>query len=198
MPPHSDKVATFPRFWTASASVNITCAVRASICGPPPLSGPGLGAVLNVSLLSLWSNRFKVTMTKTVMVLFPAPTVSFPVFTVPVMPHHSRWDTEKGDMACLRSTSQQLAKLGCRSSHCGTTGSEVSWELWDAGLIPCPAGSGKDLVCRSCGLGGDCNSDLIHGPRAPCAAGQPKMKEKIKNRDSSIWNRDPSIWLTPK
>ena len=31
---------------------------------------------------------------------------------------------------------------GC--SCCGTTGSVVSWEGWDAGLIPCPAQRVKD------------------------------------------------------
>ena len=29
-----------------------------------------------------------------------------------------------------------LSKMGVMSSHCGAMGLEVSWELWDAGLIP--------------------------------------------------------------
>ena len=37
-------------------------------------------------------------------------------------------------------------KMTCRSSHRGATGSAVSWEDWDAGLIPSLAQWVKDLV----------------------------------------------------
>ena len=33
--------------------------------------------------------------------------------------------------------------------------------------------------CRNCGLVHNCSSDLIPGPEAPYAAGQPKKKNKI-------------------
>ena len=42
-------------------------------------------------------------------------------------------------------------------------------------------GSGLRIChCRSCGLGGDCGSDLIPGPGTPYAAGRPKMKKERK------------------
>lgn len=37
-------------------------------------------------------------------------------------------------------------KIQSRSSCCGTTGLVVSWELWDAGLIPSLAEWTKDPV----------------------------------------------------
>jgi len=42
-------------------------------------------------------------------------------------------------------------------------------------------GSGLRIYCcRSCGLGGNCSSDLIPGPRTPYAKGWPKRKTKGK------------------
>ena len=50
-----------------------------------------------------------------------------------------------------------------RSSHCGATGSPVSLECWDIGLIP---GPGKWV------------KDLIPGPGTPFATGGQKNKIK--------------------
>ena len=54
--------------------------------------------------------------------------------------------------------------------YLGSTGTQVR-PVWHSGL--------GIWHCRSCGLGHDCSSELIPGPGALYAAGQPKMKKKI-------------------
>ena len=52
----------------------------------------------------------------------------------------------------------------------GSAGTQVQSPAWHSALrIQC---------CCSCGLGGNCGSDLIPGLVTPYAAGQPKKKKK--------------------
>ena len=58
--------------------------------------------------------------------------------------------------------------------HLGRAGMWVWFPAQDSGL--------KDRGCRSCSSGQDCSSDLIPGPGAPRATGQPKIKKKKKRK----------------
>ena len=63
------------------------------------------------------------------------------------------------------------------SSHCGTTGSVVSWECWDTGSIPGLAQRVKDPVSQQLRL----RSDRIPGRGTPYATGWPKKRKKKKS-----------------
>lgn len=61
---------------------------------------------------------------------------------------------------------------------CITTGLVVSLERWNSGSIPARQVRLRIQHCHSCGLGGNCSSDLIPVPVTPYAMGQPKRRGK--------------------
>ena len=74
----------------------------------------------------------------------------------------------------------QFKKMIMGSSCCGTTGSVVSLQRQEAGLIPGPAQWVKRIwCCHSCsGVDCNCASDLIPGLATPYAMRRPKKKKK--------------------
>ena len=59
-------------------------------------------------------------------------------------------------------------------------GSIASLQCQDASLIPAWHNGFKDpALLQLCGIGHNCNSDLIPHPGTPCASGQPKKKKKL-------------------
>ena len=82
-------------------------------------------------------------------------------------------------------------KWAYRSSCHDTTGSMMSWECWDAGLVPSPTQWVKDpeLLQLSCGLRYYSGSHLPPDLGAPYATGQQKKKKKKKKRKGRSYQR---------
>ena len=68
--------------------------------------------------------------------------------------------------------------------HLGSTGLQVQSLALHSGL--------RIQYCCSCGLGGNCGSDLIPDPGAPYASGWPKKEKNGEDQeDRGSWVRTP-------
>ena len=95
-------------------------------------------------------------------------------------------------------------ELELRSSCCGTTGSVVSLQHQDTGLIPSPTSRLKvTQSCHNCGavcncnVGCNCGSDLIPGRGTPYASRWSKKEKKKKKRIRAEFNIFSSFNLFP-
>ena len=85
---------------------------------------------------------------------------------------------------CYKKKKKKKKKSLSRRSHCGTRGSVASLEHRHVGWIPGQHSGLRIQYCCSCGC--NCGSNLIPGPRTPCAIGQPQTPPKQKNPSNTV------------
>ena len=74
--------------------------------------------------------------------------------------------------------------LYLKSEQGSKMGLAVSWEHWDASLIPAQHSGLRMWHCCSCSVGQNCGLDLVYGLGNPYASGRPKKKKNKKvNRE---------------
>lgn len=72
----------------------------------------------------------------------------------------------------------------------------ASWECWDLGSVPAQHSGLGTWHCHSCGLSGDCGSDLIPSLGTPYTTGQPK-KKKVPTLMCPFWVKQAGLAKLP-